>query len=74
MTVSTQEAEEKRKQLLAKELTIKRNLSLVRKFIISTRNESHLFISRLYEMVRIYLLMQRNCVHNWIGKTHLLFV
>ena len=29
MTVSTQEAEEKRKQLLAKELAIKRNLSLV---------------------------------------------
>jgi hypothetical protein len=29
MNVSTQEAEEKRKQLLAKELAIKRNLSLV---------------------------------------------
>jgi hypothetical protein len=29
MNLSTQEAEEKRKQLLAKELAIKRNLSLV---------------------------------------------
>ena len=29
MNLSTQECEEKRKQLLAKELTIKRNLSLV---------------------------------------------
>jgi hypothetical protein len=29
MNVTTQEAEEKRKQLLAKELAIKRNLSLV---------------------------------------------
>ena len=31
MNISTQEAEEKRKQLLAKELAVKRNLSLVRK-------------------------------------------
>lgn len=33
MNLTTQEAEEKRKQLLAKELAIKRNLSLVKLFL-----------------------------------------
>ncbi len=42
MNVSTQEAEEKRKQLLAKELAIKRNLSLVWKWIISSRKQNEL--------------------------------
>jgi hypothetical protein len=39
MNVTTQESEEKRKQLLAKELAIKRNLSLVWRQIISSIEE-----------------------------------
>lgn len=39
MTITSQEAEEKRKQLLAKELTIKRNLSLVKFISLNVRRE-----------------------------------
>ena len=49
MTISTQEAEEKRKQLLAKELAIKRNLSLVWKSIRFSRRECRGFFFSSYQ-------------------------